>query len=157
MGLEPTFRHPIKIASIAVWKCLKASSILPVVEGLKTEMGDADIEESELRPLDEVAGLECNPQDQILSVVRVILVDNKTSGSSVRCIASQSSSARQDLGAKFRGSVLDILLKRGQPALTYSFTQTGLQLRPDNELAPPIENPRKTPLLKDGSKIIHTR
>ncbi len=118
--------------------------------GLKTEMGDSKIEER-IATSSEAIGLECDPQEKVLSVIRIILVD-------ARPVAHLSDvlplrfMRKQDLGAKFRGSVLDILLKRGQPALTFSFTRLAA-IAADNELASQLEIPRKTPLLKMEAKL----
>lgn len=118
--------------------------------GLKTEMGDAKIEERAATSA-EAAGLECDPQEEILSVVRVILVGAKPVAHLSDVLPVRFIS-KQDLGPKFRGSVLDILLKRGQPALTFSFTRLAA-ISADNELARHLEVPRKTPLLKLEAKL----
>jgi GntR family transcriptional regulator len=117
---------------------------------LKTEMGDAEIEEREAT-LDEVAGLECDPQEQVLSVVRIILVGNKPVAH-LSDVLPLAFIRKKDLGARFRGSVLDILLKRGQPDLMFSFTRLA-SVAVDNELARQLKIPRKTPLLKLEAKL----
>jgi len=118
--------------------------------GLKTEMGEAKIEERLATPA-EIAGLECTLAEQILSVVRIILVDAKPVAQ-LSDILPLKFMRQRDLGAKFRGSVLDILLKRGQPALTFSFTKLAA-VAADNLLARQLKIPRKTPLLKMEAKL----
>ena len=118
--------------------------------GLKAEMGEAAIEE---RPatLAEANGLGCAPEEQVLSVRRVILVDEKPVAYLLDVLPLAFMS-KSDLGPKFRGSVLDILLKRGQPALTFSFTRLAA-ISADGDLARRLEIPRKTPLLKMEAKL----
>ncbi len=118
--------------------------------GLKTEMGDSKIEERMATPA-EAAALECNPNEKVLSAVRIILVDAKPVAhlSDVLPIRFMR---KQELGPRFRGSVLDILLKRGQPGLSFSFTRLAA-IAADNELARQLEIPHKTPLLKMEAKL----
>lgn len=118
--------------------------------GLKTAMGEAKIEERSAMPV-EIAGLECDLSEQILSVVRIVLVDEKPVAQ-LSDILPLKFMRKRDLGAKFRGSVLDILLKRGQPALTFSFTKLAA-VAADNVLARQLKIPRKTPLLKMEAKL----
>jgi len=118
--------------------------------GLKTEMGDSEIIE---RPATsaEAAGLECESEEQVLSVVRIILVDEKPVAHLLDILPLKFM-RKKDLGSKFRGSVLDILLKQSQPPLIFSFTRLG-SVAADNVLARQLNIPRKTPLLKMESKL----
>ena len=118
--------------------------------GLKTEMGNAQIEERTPASA-EIAALGCDPQEKVLSVVRIILMDKKPVAHLLD-VLPVSFMRKQDLGPKFRGSVLDILLKRGQPALTFSFTRLAA-VAADNDLARQLKIPRKTPLLKMEAKL----
>jgi len=117
---------------------------------LKTEMGDAVIEERDAT-LDEIASLECNLQEQVLSVVRIILVGNRPVAH-LSDILPLTFIRKKDLGVRFRGSVLDILLKRGRPPLMFSFTRLAA-IAADNELASQLKISRKTPLLKLEAKL----
>ncbi|HUH98895.1 MAG TPA: GntR family transcriptional regulator [Anaerolineales bacterium] len=117
---------------------------------LKTEMGNAQIEERAATPA-EAAGLECDPGEQVLSVMRIILVGEEPVAH-LSDVLPISFMRKQDLGVKFRGSVLDILLKRGQPALMFSFTRLAA-IAADNEVARQLQIPRKTPLLKMEAKL----
>ncbi len=118
--------------------------------GLKTEMGDAEIEERAATSV-EAAGLECDPGEPILSVVRIILVDAKPMAH-LSDILPLKFMCKRDLGAKFQGSVLDILLKRGRPTLTFSFTRLAA-VAADDVLARQLKIPRKSPLLKMEAKL----
>ena len=118
--------------------------------GLKTEMGDSVITER-LATSAETAGLECDPGEQVLSVVRIILVGAKPVAH-LSDILPLKFMRKKDLGLKFRGSVLDILLKRSQPPLIFSFTRLA-SIAADNGLARQLNIPRKTPLLKMESKL----
>ncbi|HEY9152398.1 MAG TPA: GntR family transcriptional regulator [Anaerolineales bacterium] len=118
--------------------------------GMKTEMGDAKIEERSATSV-EVAGLECDSCTQVLSVVRIILVDGKPVAH-LSDVLPLTCMREQDVGAKFRGSVLDLLLKRGQPKLTFSFTRLAA-VAADNLLASRLKIPHKTPLLKMEGKL----
>jgi GntR family transcriptional regulator len=118
--------------------------------GLKTEMGEAEIEERDATPA-EASELGCDPGELILSVVRIILVDTKPVAH-LSDVLPTTFMRKDELGANFHGSVLDILLKRGQPALTFSFTRLAA-VAADNTLAHALNIPRKTPLLKMEAKL----
>jgi GntR family transcriptional regulator len=119
-------------------------------KGLKTQMGEAHIEER-TATLAEANALECDTEKGVLAIVRVILVG-------ARPVAYLSDVLplmfirQRDLEGRFHGSVLDFLLKRGQPDLTFSFTRLGA-IAADSELARKLKIPRKTPLLKMEAKL----
>jgi GntR family transcriptional regulator len=118
--------------------------------GLKTEMGKVEIEE---RPPNhvEIAGLECDPNEQILSVARTILIDKKPVAHLWDAILTKYL-RKEELEEMFHGSVLDIFLKRGRPMLTYSFTGLAA-VAVDSILARQLEIPPKTPLLRLEAKL----
>jgi GntR family transcriptional regulator len=118
--------------------------------GLQTEIGNAEIEERVATPA-EVGVLECSSSEQVLSVTRIILVDTKPVAHLSDVLPTRFIN-KQDLGMDFRGSVLDILLKRGQPVLTFSFTKLAA-VAADSVLARQLDVPRKTPLLKMEAKL----
>ncbi len=118
--------------------------------GLKTEIGIAEIEERTATPF-ETAGLECGPDEQILSVARTILVDAKPVAH-LWDVLPVSFMRKDDLGETFRGSVLDILLERGQPALNFSFTRLAAVVA-DHLLSDQLNIPLETPLLKMEAKL----
>jgi GntR family transcriptional regulator len=119
-------------------------------KGLKTEMGKAAIEERSPKPA-EIAGLECDPNEQVLSVVRTILIENKPVAHLWDVVLTKYL-RKEDLGGTFRGSVLDIFLKRGRPMLTYSVTRLAA-VSVNRELAGELEVPVKTPLMKLEAKL----
>ena len=118
--------------------------------GLKTEMGKVEIEERLPDP-EEITGLDCRPDEQILSVARIILIDKKPVAHLWDVILTKYL-RKEELGETFHGSVLDIFLKRGSPMLTYSFT--GLAAVAVNRtMALKLEIPPKTPLLKLEARL----
>ncbi len=119
-------------------------------KGLKTEMGKAGIEEREATSA-EASELGCDPGKKILSVARIILVDAKPVAHLLDVLPVKFM-RKDDLDAEFHGSVLDIFLKRGQPALTFSFTRLAA-IAADGALALALNVPRKTPLLKMEAKL----
>ncbi len=119
-------------------------------KGLKTEMGKAEIEERAPNP-EEIAGLECDPQEQVLSVVRTILIDKKPVAHLWDAVLTKYLRI-EDLGEMFHGSILDIFLKRGRPMLTHSYTALAA-VAVDRTLAHRLEIPPKTPLLKLEAKL----
>jgi GntR family transcriptional regulator len=118
--------------------------------GLKTEMGKAEIEERLPKP-DEITGLGCDPNEQVLSVARTILIGNKPVAHLWDVILTKYL-RKEDLGDMFRGSVLDIFLNRGRPMLIYSVTRLAA-VAVNRTLAHELEVPVKTPLLKLEAKL----
>lgn len=118
--------------------------------GLSTQVGTAEIEERAPKP-NEIAGLECGPQETVLSVARVILVGAKPVAYLWDVVPTRYL-RRDDLDDKFEGSVLDIFLKRGHPSLLYSFTRLAATAA-DGVLARQLDVPRKTPLLSLEAKL----
>ena len=88
--------------------------------GLKTHMSKAAIEERAASDA-EADRLQLNPQDQILSVDRVIMTGRQPVAYLID-IVPLCYLHRQDLTDDFNGSVLDLFLQRGQPALSHSRT-----------------------------------
>ena len=119
-------------------------------KGLKTVMGKAEIEERQPKP-DEIAGLKCDPKEQVLSVARTILIGDKPVAHLWDVVPTKYL-RKDDLGDMFRGSVLDIFLKRGRPLLNYSVTRLAA-VAVNRVLAHALEVPVKTPLLKLEAKL----
>ena len=88
--------------------------------GLETQMGEASIEE---RPATrhETEKLQVPPDSPVLSVSRVIMVGEQPVAYLVDVVAPELL-RKSDLGEAFSGSVLDIFLQRGEPALSHSRT-----------------------------------
>ena len=118
--------------------------------GLKTKMGKAEIEERSPKAA-EITGLECDPNEEVLSVARTILIDNKPVADLWDVVLTKYLH-KEELGDMFHGSVLDIFLKRGRPMLTYSVTRLAA-VAANRVLARELEVPLKTPLLKLESKL----
>lgn len=88
--------------------------------GLETQMGKVAIEERAPLPA-EAERLQLTPQDQVLSVARVMLTGKRPVAYLVD-IVPVSYLSRQDLGDAFNGSILDLWLHKKQPVLSHSRT-----------------------------------
>jgi len=88
--------------------------------GLETHMNKTSIEE---RPASaaEADRLQLAPADPILSVARVIMTGKRPVAYLIDIVPLHYL-RQQDLATSFNGSVLDLFLKRGQPALSHSRT-----------------------------------
>jgi GntR family transcriptional regulator len=88
--------------------------------GLETHMGAAEITE---RPADarEAEQLRLPPGGAVLSVARVIMANEVPVAYLVDVVPADILSAA-GLGKAFKGSVLDVFLQRGEPALSHSRT-----------------------------------
>jgi GntR family transcriptional regulator len=89
--------------------------------GLETKMGAVEIQERTPLPR-QLAGLERDAQDAVLSVTRTILIDAQPVAYLQDCVPLEYL-CKDDLGTDFHGSVLDIFIQRGDPVLSYSFTK----------------------------------
>jgi GntR family transcriptional regulator len=95
--------------------------------GLEIHMCDAVIEERKATP-GETAHLQVLPGSPVISVARVMttgLQPGAKPGTHVAYlvdIVPATYLRRQDLGETFNGSVLDLLIERGEPALSHSRT-----------------------------------
>jgi GntR family transcriptional regulator len=118
--------------------------------GLQTRMGEAEIDERAPKPA-EIAALECDSQETVLSVARIILVDARPVAYLWDVVPTRHL-RREDLGERFQGSVLDIFLERGRPELTHSLTRLAA-ISADATLARQLGVPRKTPLLSLEAKL----
>lgn len=121
--------------------------------GLHVEMGEAVIRE---RPTtaDETRGLDLIEPEPAIAVVRVILAEGKPVAHFTD-VLPQRFLRCEDLVADFRGSVLDILLARGWPELSYSRTE----LLPDianSKLARALHIAPGAPLMKLEAQLYTT-
>jgi GntR family transcriptional regulator len=93
--------------------------------GLEIHMSDAVIEERETTP-NEAAHLQIPPGSPVISVARVMTTGLQPGTQQPVAylvdIVSTTYLRRQDLGETFNGSVLDLLIERGEPALSHSRT-----------------------------------
>jgi len=87
---------------------------------LETHMGHAKIEER-TSTAHEAERLQVQPASAVLSVSRVIMVGDQPVAYLVDVVAAPLLH-RHDLGEAFSGSVLDVFLQRGEPALSHSRT-----------------------------------
>lgn len=88
--------------------------------GLETHMGEAVIEEREATP-HEAACLQVALATQVLSVARVIMTGERPVAYLVDVVPA-ALLQKQNLGEAFNGSVLDVFIQRGEPALSHSRT-----------------------------------
>ncbi len=100
--------------------------------GLETHMSKTAIEE---RPASaaEADRLQLAPASPVLSVARVIMTGKRPVAYLIDIVPVHYL-RQQDLGSNFNGSVLDLFLKRGQPALSHSRTDI-VPVAADGELA----------------------
>ena len=113
--------------------------------GLETHMSKAAIAE---RPASasEADRLQLAPTDQILSVARVIMTGKRPVAYLIDIVPLQYL-RQQDLAASFNGSVLDLFLKRGQPALSHSRTDI-VPIAADDDIARQLKVKAGDTLLK---------
>jgi len=88
--------------------------------GLETRMGEAVIEEREATPK-ESERLQISPGVPVLSVARVMLAEAQPIAYLVDVVPT-ALLCKQDLEPAFNGSVLNLFLQRGEPALSHSRT-----------------------------------
>jgi GntR family transcriptional regulator len=88
--------------------------------GLETHMGESEIIERGATS-HEAERLQVAPGTQVLSVTRVILTDTRPVAFLVDVVPT-TFLRKQDLGEAFNGSVLDVFIQRGEPALSHSRT-----------------------------------
>ncbi len=88
--------------------------------GLETHMGEAEIVEREAT-VREAECLHGAPGMQVLAVARVIYTGTRPVAYLVDVVPADCLRA-QELGEGFSGSVLDVFLRRGEPALSHSHT-----------------------------------
>ena len=100
--------------------------------GLETHMSKASIEERAASAA-EADRLQLAPSDQILSVARVIMAGKRPVAYLIDIVPLQYL-RQQDLADNFNGSVLDLFLKREQPALSHSRTDI-IPVAADDDIA----------------------
>ena len=113
--------------------------------GLETHMGKVAIEE---RPAlsAETDRLQLAPSDHVLSVARVIMTGKRPVAYLIDVVPLQYL-RHQDLTTNFNGSVLDLFLKRQQPALSHSRTDI-VPIAADADLARQLKVKAGDTLLK---------
>jgi GntR family transcriptional regulator len=89
--------------------------------GLQTQMEDLCIEERKAKA-SEVEHLQILEDSQVISITRVIKIDDRPVAYLVDIVPNDILT-RLELEDNFGGSVLDIFLQRGKPALSHSLTE----------------------------------
>ncbi len=113
--------------------------------GLKTQMGQALIEERPAAAA-ELSELGLDAAAPVLSVSRIIYVDAQPVAY-LKDTLPVLYLRKDDLGEAFSGSVLDVLLKRGQPPLSHSYTKLAAIVA-NAALTRQLHIQRNVPLLK---------
>ena len=139
-------------SSKAAWRCSRASTAWPSGAGLQTGMGRVS-RLSSARPAPGAAGLGLDAPADVTAVTRT---DRCRRGAGSlpdrRGSAGYPAPRRPGTGlnagnGSFHGSVLDLFLHRGHPALAYSRTDLIAEAA-DPELARALQIQRGAPLLK---------
>ncbi len=115
--------------------------------GLETEMAHLEVVERKVTPI-EARGLEY-PEDNAIDVLvvnRVIAVEGEPVAD-LRDIVPLLYLQKEELGTDFRGSVLDLFLRRGTPMLSTSRTEI-MAVSATEKFAKRLQVPRGTALLK---------
>jgi len=113
--------------------------------GLHTDMSEASVEERLATPR-ELKGLGLDAPTPVTAVTRVIMTDGQHIAYLTDVVPGESLRAA-DVGPDFHGSILDLFLARGWPALSHSRTE--LIAEPATaELARALHIQRNAPLLK---------
>jgi GntR family transcriptional regulator len=113
--------------------------------GLITRMSEAKVEQRQ--PSDkELEGLGVDDAAQVTVVTRVIMADGERVAH-LSDVVPEKYLRQTELGEGFHGSVLDLLLARGWPALSHSRTELAAEAA-DADLARALHIQRGAPLLK---------
>jgi len=118
--------------------------------GLQTQMGDALIEERTASPI-ELSELGLTRETNVLFVSRAILVYNR-SVAHLKDVVPVKYLRKEDLGQDFHGSILEMLLKRGNPPLSYSFTKLAA-VTAEISLAKLLDIQPHTPLMRLEARL----
>ncbi len=118
--------------------------------GLKTSMGDSTIEEREALPF-EMKELGLDTPTRVLFVSRSINVDGKPVAY-LKDVLPINFLCEDDLNGSFHGSIIDVLLKRGQPALAFSMTKIAA-VTADPNLAALLGITAHTPLMRLEARL----
>jgi len=128
--------------------------------GLEIQMSDAVIEERKATP-NEAAHLQVPPGSPVISVARVMTTGLRPGAKPgtpqpvayLVDIVPTTYLRRQDLGETFNGSVLDLLIERGEPALSHSRTDIMAEAA-QGALARKLHQQRGDVLLKLEAQLV---
>lgn len=120
--------------------------------GLDTAVSDLEIGERLATPA-EKTGLRVHAEDEIpvLSVTRVINI-GETPVADLRDVVPLRYLRQADLGSQFHGSILDVLLRRGEPLLSAARTEIMAESA-NAKFGRRLRVPRGTALLKFVSQL----
>ena len=113
--------------------------------GLHTHMAEACVEERLATPR-ELEGLSRSDPTPVTAVMRVIMTDGQHIAHLTDVVPNESLRAAE-VGPDFHGSILDLFLARGWPALSHSRTELIAEAA-SAELARALHMQRSAPLLK---------
>ncbi|OQA23092.1 MAG: Pyruvate dehydrogenase complex repressor [Chloroflexi bacterium ADurb.Bin360] len=115
--------------------------------GLDTTVKELEIEERPATLVEKAGlGLPAEVEAPVLSVTRVISI-GETPVADLRDVVPLTYLTQADLGSQFRGSVLELLLQRGEPLLSASRTQIMAESA-DAKFARRLNVPRGAALLR---------
>ena len=115
--------------------------------GLDTTVKELEIEERPATLVEKAGlGLPAEAEAPVLSVTRVISI-GETPVADLRDVVPLTYLTQADLGSQFRGSVLELLLQRGEPLLSASRTQIMAESA-DAKFARRLNVPRGAALLR---------
>jgi len=115
--------------------------------GLDTTVKELEIEERPATLVEKAGlGLPAEAEAPVLSVTRVISI-GETPVAYLRDVVPLTYLTQADLGSQFRGSVLELLLQRGEPLLSASRTQIMAESA-DAKFARRLNVPRGAALLR---------
>jgi GntR family transcriptional regulator len=141
---------------------LESIEKLAARRGIETHMGSCLIEELEAAP-EEAEALDVPAGSPVIAVERVMLTGTTPVAYLVDVVPADVLS-RADLGSTFHGSVLDLILERGEPELSHSSTEISAEAA-GRELAERLETQVGDPVLrltaqlfaKSGRVVDHSR
>ncbi len=123
-------------------------------KGIETEVTSLEVEER-LATEKELAGLQLEGPTDVLVVSRTISIEGNPVAYLVDVVPTEYLT-QDDLGKGFHGSVLDLFIERGHPALAYS--RTDITARgASKELASQLDVRRGTALMKIEAQLFSTK
>ena len=118
--------------------------------GVDIHMGECDIEQRAVKPW-EAECLQVSQGTPILSIQRVMESGERPIAFLIDVVPTDVLDP-QELRDSFQGSVLDLLLRRGNPQLKHSYTELSAEAA-DGELAHQLRLPVGDPLLKFAAQL----
>lgn len=135
--------HPVNVIATGL-EVLESIETLASRIGLSVSMGTLEVKTTPANG-EERAALQLEPGDLVLRVARVILAENRPVAYLIDILPTDILTAGE-LDDNFTGSVLDLLLHRGEPVLQSSKTDICAVLA-DKDLAKKMEIQRSDVLL----------